>query len=162
MYIWENNNICIFSSLDSDCADWPLVADTNGSLFFFVRLSSWTMCPKIIGFTKFCMLVFCKLFSLISQDIICSHLNRLLWIINIEKVSKLLNFFWQITSMLYEFFLKSRWIFAVIVLWMLISLKNSQVFKFQNSFCHFGAANLPTSKLVFVFSLCHLNKNGKE
>ena len=118
----------------------------------FVRLSSWIMCAKILVFPKFCILVFSKLFNLISRDIFCSQLNQLLWIISNEKISKLLNFFWQITSMLYEFFLKSRWIFVVIVLWMLISLKNSQVFKFQNSLCHFSAANLPTSKFVFVFS----------
>ena len=144
-----------FSSLDSHFVDWPLVAGTlnNGILFFFIGLSSWTVCTEIFVFLN------SKLFnlpdywySIISHDFFCSQLNLLLWMINNERSSKLLNFFWQIINMLSEFFLKSRWIFVVIVLWMLISFKNCQVFKFWNNLCHLWAANMSTSKLVFVFT----------
>ena len=51
MYIWEND--CMhFNFLDSDFVDWPLVTDTlnNFSLYFFIGLSSWTLCAKILVF----------------------------------------------------------------------------------------------------------------
>ena len=117
MYIWENNRIWIFSSLDIDFVDWPLVADTlrNITLVFFMGLSSWIVYAKFLVFLNSACWFFSKLlnlpdcwYNIISHNIFCCQFNQILWIINNERVFKLLNFFWQIFNILSESFLKSR------------------------------------------------------
>ena len=91
MNICGNNSICIFFS------SWYL---KQWQSFFYYETIKLNPVRKDSYFPNLCMLLFSKLsnlsdcsYSIISHGIFCSQFNQLLWIINNERVSKLLDFF---------------------------------------------------------------------